>query len=98
MTRDEVIEIAKQAGLGRMDSEYFTRQIENVVRIAQEREREACAVVAEGTVRKQYKHVNGGRPFTDHMHWEEIAAAIRARGSAAPTVHNPAGIHDEDVS
>ena len=41
-------------------------------------EREKCAVVAEGLVMKQHKHINEGQPFVDHMHWEDIARAIRA--------------------
>ena len=42
-------------------------------------EREACAKVAESIVTKQSKHINDGKPFYDHMYWEDIAAAIRAR-------------------
>ena len=46
-------------------------------------EREACAKVAESIVTKQSKHINDGKPFYDHMYWEDIAAAIRARGENA---------------
>lgn len=46
------------------------------------KEREACAKVAESIVTKQSKHINDGKPFYDHMYWEDIAAAIRARGES----------------
>ena len=58
------------------------RTVQQVQEEARAAEREACALVAEGLVRKQHKHINGGRPFTDHMHWEDIALAIRARGQS----------------
>jgi hypothetical protein len=39
---------------------------------------EEAAKVAESEVVKQHKHINEGKPFSDHMYWEDIAAAIRA--------------------
>lgn len=39
--------------------------------------KEACARVAESLVTKQSKRINDGKPYQDHMHWEDIAIAIR---------------------
>jgi hypothetical protein len=39
--------------------------------------KEKAAKIAEMLVTKQHKHINYGKPFQDHMHWEDIAAAIR---------------------
>ena len=67
MTRDEIIEMARQAGYSGPDIAVFTtKDLEAFAKLVAEREREACAKVCE-----QYKGY-GGNLF---------APAIRARGT-----------------
>jgi hypothetical protein len=68
MTKDEIIEIAKQAGLTSVDkkSPYLRDCLERFAALVAAKEREACAKVADGYV--------GADP---------IANAIRARGEQA---------------
>jgi len=71
MTQDEIIEMAKQAGLTSVDkkSQYLRDCLERFAKLVAQHEREACAKVC------------------DVMTWymddgEECAKAIRARGQA----------------
>ena len=67
MTKDEIIEMAKQSGFEEHQAKFDT-SFEPFAKLVAEKEREACAKVAEQV--GQHKNQHG------------IAAAIRARGQA----------------
>ena len=71
MTQDEIIEMAKQAGLTSVDkkSQYLRDCLERFAKLVAQHEREACAKIAENM---------GPCGFTG----ESSANAIRARGQA----------------
>ena len=68
MTQDEIIEMAKQAGISENHARGMTLFLESFAKLVAQHEREACANVAEQV--GQHKNQHG------------IAAAIRARGQA----------------
>jgi len=85
MTREEIIELAKQHGavtevlaMGRSDGVLFTPlELEAFFHAAQKLEREACANVADGVAQKyQREHYATAENVAD-----ECAAAIRNRGN-----------------
>jgi hypothetical protein len=73
MTQDEIIEMAKQAGLGfLLDAGFMCHQeVKDFANLVAQHEREACAKVCEQT--------NDGTPYNLA---EACAEAIRARGQA----------------
>ena len=73
MTQDEIIEMARQAKcFEKHEVFYFTQQdLEAFAKLAAEREREACAKVAD-------EYANG----LERNYSEIIADEIRARGQA----------------
>ena len=90
MTKDEIIEMARQAG---MNIDVLTRchnieLLEPFVKIvaqqAQAEEREACAKVCEEDLRDEY--LRQDRPVQDEVNLlaaiADCASAIRARGQA----------------
>ena len=85
MTQDEIVEMAKQAGLLDMDYEIGQWEIHEFTifaKLVAEAEREVCAKEAEDS-----DHVVGGRGYYDQLGDADatvrnIVAAIRARGEA----------------
>ena len=93
MTQDEIIEMARQAGLeqdGEMwfsntyktDMDVHINHLEDFAKLVAEAEREACAKEAEDS-----DHVVGGRGYYDQLGDADatvrnIVAAIRARRRA----------------
>ena len=83
-TRDEIIALAEHNGiyyratpLGTSEMFCFDSSLEAFYHAAQRQAYGRAAEVAESIVLKQSDHINGGKPFKDHMHWEDIATAIR---------------------
>jgi len=70
MTQDEIIEMARQAGLGFLLREnwMYHEQLEAFTKLVAAKEREACAKVCEDK--------------NTLLAWPTYAAAIRARGQA----------------
>jgi len=68
MTQDEIIEIAREAGLYQDINVSFHQALKNFYDLATAKEREACAKMFDGAVWA--------------YDYREIAAAIRARGEA----------------
>jgi hypothetical protein len=71
MTQDEIIEMARQAGISKDHAQGMTLFLEAFAKLVVEREREACAKVCD--------------ELSDKHTWEgcyadECAHAIRARG------------------
>jgi len=69
MTQDEIIKMAREAGLETQDE--FSESVFYFAKLVAEREREACAQLAD-------KYANG----LERNYSEIIANAIRARGQA----------------
>ena len=71
MTKDEIIEMARQAGLTSVDkkSQYLRDCLERFAKLVAQHEREACAKVVD-------EYANG----LERNYSEIIADAIRARG------------------
>jgi len=83
MTQDEIIEMAKQAGIKRKTDEFYSEfcdgvyfdDLEAFTKLVAQHEREACAKVCEETTAS----------WTQHLYNEgciDCAKAIRARGQA----------------
>ena len=86
MTKEEIIEIAKQAGFERLgvyaqfgdDWVGFTKDLETFAKLIAEKEREACAEICDGfylswiDIQGRYEFMGEGA--------SECAGAIRARG------------------
>ena len=72
MTRDEIIRMAREAGVGRWDAQEVA--IERFAALVAAAEREACALVCER------RHV--GDLTREDMEARRCAEAIRARGEA----------------
>ena len=86
MTKDEMIELAKQAGFERLgvyaqfgdDWVSFTEDLETFAKLVAEKEREACAEICDGfylswiDIQGRYEFMGEGA--------SECAGAIRARG------------------
>jgi hypothetical protein len=68
MTQDEIIEMARQAGLWPAVTDTFKKELETFAKLVTAKEREACAKVCDN---KQYVH-----PYHD------LGTLIRARGEA----------------
>jgi hypothetical protein len=68
MTQDEIIEMARQAGLWPAVTDTFKKELETFAKLIAAKEREACAKVCDN---KQYVH-----PYHD------LGTLIRARGEA----------------
>ena len=86
MTKEEIIEMAKQAGFERLgvyaqfgdDWVSFTEDLETFAKLVAEKEREACAEICDGfylswiDIQGRYEFMGEGA--------SECAGAIRARG------------------
>jgi len=86
MTKEEIIEMAKQAGFERLgvyaqfgdDWVGFTKDLETFAKLVAEKEREACAEICDGfylswiDIQGRYEFMGEGA--------SECAGAIRARG------------------
>ena len=86
MTKEEIIEMAKQAGFERLgvyaqfgdDWVGFTKDLETFAKLIAEKEREACAEICDGfylswiDIQGRYEFMGEGA--------SECAGAIRARG------------------
>jgi hypothetical protein len=72
MTQDEIIEMAKQAGLTSVDkkSQYLRDCLERFAKLVAEKEREACALICDECFKSKTN-----RDYSDF-----IAICIRARG------------------
>jgi hypothetical protein len=85
MTQDEIIEMAKQAGLGFLDEPNWMYQdeLETFAKLVAAKEREACVDVVE-THRIPVGNSAAGEMACEWTYeaLKEIAAAIRARGEA----------------
>ena len=73
MTKDEIIEMAKQAGFEDHQAKFDTR-FEPFAKLVAEKEREACAKVCDDRAFRFFSE----SPFFVEMHG--LAEAIRARG------------------
>ena len=87
MTPEEIIEMAKQAGLLEMDYEIGQWEIHEFTTFAKlvaAKEREACAKVSEakGLSWKSRHDINPDNAEKAYMASQFIASAIRARGEA----------------
>jgi hypothetical protein len=83
MTRDEIIEMARQAGFDEWQSKVlFDHALEAFAKLVAEAEREACANLVEPTEehRKEAQHYIGGEEGVELL--DNLAVAIRARGQA----------------
>ena len=76
MTQDEIIELAKQSDLGFLlgDSWLMHHEIEYFAKLVAEKEREACALIADQVSNNTTIHV------LEKYSASEIAKSIRARG------------------
>ena len=84
MTQDEIIEMARQAGLDDIDERgiyiYENFDIEAFAKLIAEKEREACAKVCDDKVDAEYAT---GKVDHNEMGWtQSCAIEIRARGEA----------------
>jgi len=73
MTKDEIIEMARQAGFEDHQAKFDTR-FEPFAKLVAEKEREACAKVCDDRAFRFFSE----SPFFVEMHG--LAEAIRARG------------------
>ena len=71
MTRDEIIEMARQVGLWPAVTDTFPKELEAFAKLVAEKEREACAKVCDDLDKMR------GYSYAD-----KCATAIRARGQA----------------
>ena len=87
MDRAEILNTARQAdievahmsnGKIRTDDEIREQWVVCFATMIEASVKEKASKIAEMLVTKQHKHINYGKPFQDHMHWEDIAAAIRS--------------------
>jgi len=85
MTKEEIIEMAKQAGFERLgvyaqfgdDWVSFTEDLETFAKLIVEKEREACAKIAENRIlHDENKDIKKGYLFAQ----QSIAQDIRTRG------------------
>jgi radical SAM superfamily enzyme YgiQ (UPF0313 family) len=91
MTHDEIIEMARQAGLDPDLWNYtdaFERFAKLVAEHAKAEEREACAKIAETPIGEYEVVVACGteptlRRIPKYLNWQDIVKAIRARGEAS---------------
>jgi hypothetical protein len=72
MTQDEIIEMAKQAGISKDHAEGMTLFLEAFAKLVAAKEREACALICD-------KEVEEWKYDPDVV---DVAIAIRARGEA----------------
>ena len=84
MNQDEIIEMARKAGLDDIDERgiyiYENFDIETFAKLIAEKEREACAKVCDDKVDAEYAT---GKVDHNEMGWtQSCAIAIRARGEA----------------
>jgi len=80
MTQDEIIEMARQAGLPEAIIEMTPIAFEAFAKLVAEKEREACAQIA---IYGCMVPPDGGSPTEDErLLCEHIAHSIRARGEA----------------
>ena len=78
MNREEIIRMAREAGIGPV---YGYESIERFAALVADAEREACAKVCEGLgVHPALNIFNGGPEW--YKHGKDCAAAIRARGQS----------------
>jgi hypothetical protein len=70
MTQDEIIEMARQAGLWPAVTDTFKKELEAFAKLVAAKEREACAKVCD-------EWANGP---SSEPEMEKMAAEIRARG------------------
>jgi hypothetical protein len=76
MTQDEIIEMARQAGMYQDLNVSWNQSIQNFAKLVAAKEREACAGLCEELA--ELSRISA----TDSMwEWGECAAAIRARGN-----------------
>lgn len=81
MTRDDIIRLAREAGLP--DAISAHPGVQQLVRAAVEAERDACAGVAKHVSEAMAQRYGDGAECITTG--EEISDAIRARGAADPT-------------
>ena len=84
MTQDEIIELARQAGLDDIDERgiyiYENFDLETFAKLVAAKEREACARVCDDKVDAEYAT---GKVDHNEMGWtQSCAIEIRARGEA----------------
>ena len=89
MTQDEIIEMARQAGLVEPEGIFITwdatqTQLEAFAKLVAAKEREACAKTAEdkGLTWKSREDIEPDNAKRAYMASQFIAQAIRARGEA----------------
>jgi hypothetical protein len=79
MTREEIIRMAREAGLAYGSDEKPLGSVTRFAELVAAAEREACAKVCEGLgVHPAFNVFNGGPDW--YKHGKDCAAAIRARG------------------
>jgi hypothetical protein len=78
MTQDEIIEMARQAGLWPAVTDTFAKELEAFAKLVAAKEREACALICENYAdTDSYQDETSGGITTDFH-----AKLIRARGEA----------------
>ena len=85
MTKDEIIELARQAGV-RDDEHIFEfsqyKYLERFAKLVAEKEREACAKLVEDSWMAFSRTPNRRLDITPFPELEYVAKVIRARGQA----------------
>jgi cobalamin biosynthesis Mg chelatase CobN len=76
MTKDEIIEMARQAGMYQDLNVSWNQSIQNFAKLVAAKEREACAKLAQETICDT--HI----PTGVNIYGTRVAKAIRARGEA----------------
>jgi hypothetical protein len=79
MTKDEIIEMAKQAGFEEHQAKFDTR-FEPFAKLVAEKEREACAKMVEDSWMAFSRAPNSRLDITPFPELTYVAKAIRARG------------------
>ena len=80
MTQDEIIKMARQAGWSYMESGMDKQRLEAFAKLVAEKEREACAEIAEAQRYAMYVSLTSYPPQNGTA--VGIANQIRARGQA----------------
>ncbi len=90
MTQDEIIEMARQAGIKRRTDEFYSEfcdgvyfdDLETFAKLVAEKEREACAKLVEDSWMAFSRTPNRRLDITPFPELEYVVKVIRARGQA----------------
>jgi hypothetical protein len=87
MTREDIVRMAREAGLVNWEATAYANELERFAALVASAEREACAKVAETPIGEYEVVVACGTepaPYRipQYANWQDIATTIRARGQA----------------